>query len=84
MKNDPAEKGLFYFGDRLFNKIREKETVLCLGLDPHLDLIPEVFQHKHKVNKIIYNKDNIKIVERFCNSILDNCIDSTNKNIMPN
>ena len=57
-----------------FSKLRKK-TVLCLGLDPHLDLIPEVFQYKHKVNKIIYNKDNIKIVDKFCNSILDNCID---------
>ena len=30
------------FGDKLFNKIREKESFLCLGLDPHLNLIPRV------------------------------------------
>ena len=42
-----------HFGDKLFSKIREKETFLCLGLDPHLDLIPQVFQKENEITKEI-------------------------------
>ena len=54
-----------HFGDKLFSKIREKETFLCLGLDPHLDLIPKVFQKENEITKEIYSSDNVKIVENF-------------------
>ena len=32
------------FADRLTEKIREVGSPLCVGLDPHLDLIPEMFR----------------------------------------
>jgi len=32
-----------HFGNRLITIIREKKSFLCLGLDPHLDLIPNIF-----------------------------------------
>ena len=63
-----------HFGDRLFNKIREKESFICLGLDPHLNLIPAVFQKKHKINSNISSINNLKIVEKFCYSILESCL----------
>ena len=63
-----------HFGDKLFSKIREKETFLCLGLDPHLDLIPKVFQKENEISKEIYSSDNVKIVENFCFNILETCI----------
>ena len=53
-----------HFGDRLFEKIRKTKSFLCLGIDPHLDLIPEIFNENGKIN-------NIKIVETFCFSLLE-------------
>ena len=64
----------YHFGDKLFYKIREKNSFLCLGLDPHLDLIPKVFQTKYKVNNKIYSKDNIRIVEKFSMMLLETCL----------
>ncbi len=63
-----------HFGDNLYLQIRKKESFLCLGLDPHLDLIPNVFQSKHRINKITYSKENILIVEKFCMSMIEICI----------
>jgi len=60
-----------HFGDRLFETIRKKETFLCLGVDPHLELIPKVFQEKTKITKEIYSKNNIKIVEKFCKKLIE-------------
>ena len=31
------------FGNRLITKIRDKKSFLCLGLDPHIPLIPDIF-----------------------------------------
>ena len=54
-----------HFGDRLFNKIRETKSFLCLGIDPHLDLIPKIFNDNNsKIN-------NVTKVEKFCFSLLD-------------
>ena len=53
-----------HFGDRLFEKIREIKSFLCLGIDPHLDLIPEIFNENTTIN-------NNKIVEKFCFSLLE-------------
>lgn len=64
-----------YFGDRLFNAIRAKKNFLCLGIDPHLNLIPNVFQVKYKIRKEIYSKDNIKIVDFFCKKLIEATID---------
>ena len=60
-----------HFGDRLFETIRKKENFLCLGIDPHLELIPKVFQEKIKITKEIYSKNNIKIVENFCKKLIE-------------
>ena len=57
----------YHFGDRLFEKIRKTKSFLCLGIDPHLDLIPEIFKENGTIN-------NIKIVETFCFSLLETVI----------
>ena len=53
-----------HFGDRLVEQIRKIKSFLCLGIDTHLDLIPKIF------NEDIYD-NNIKIVEKFCFSLLE-------------
>ncbi len=69
------KKKKIHFGDNLYYQIRKKESFLCLGLDPHLDLIPDVFQSKNKINKIIYSKENLLIVEKFCMCLIETCIE---------
>ena len=64
-------KGKNHFGDRLFYSIRKKENFLCLGIDPHLNLIPKVFQNKIKITNTPYSKNNIKVVEYFCKNLID-------------
>jgi orotidine-5'-phosphate decarboxylase len=54
-----------HFGDRLFKKIRSTKSFLCLGIDPHLNMIPKIF------NKERTTTNNIKTVENFCFSLLD-------------
>ena len=53
-----------HFGDRLVEQIRKIKSFLCLGIDPHLDLIPKIFNEDTYIN-------NIKIVEKFCFSLLE-------------
>ena len=53
-----------HFGDRLVEQIRKSKSFLCVGIDPHLDLIPEIFNENGTTN-------NIKIVEKFCFSLLE-------------
>ena len=53
-----------HFGDRLVEQIRKFKSFLCLGIDPHIDLIPKIFNENGKIN-------NIKIVETFCFSLLE-------------
>ena len=54
-----------HFGDRLVTKIRDSKSFLCLGVDPHLELIPEIFD-------ITINSSNIVgKVKKFCFSLLD-------------
>ena len=54
-----------HFGDRLVTKIRNSKSFLCLGVDPHLDLMPKIFD-------ITTNSSNIVgQVEKFCFSLLD-------------
>ena len=53
-----------HFGDRLVTKIRNSKSFLCLGVDPHVDLMPKIFD--------ITNSSNIvEQVEKFCFSLLD-------------
>ena len=56
-----------HFGDRLVEQIRKSKSFLCVGIDPHLDLIPKIFNEDTTIN-------NIKIVEKFCFSLLDTVI----------
>ncbi len=51
-----------HFGDRLINKIRLTKSFLCLGIDPHIDLIPKIFQN---------DKNILRNVEKFCFSLLE-------------
>ena len=39
-----------HFADKITEKIRETGTALCLGLDPHKNLIQDLF--KKKVNQL--------------------------------
>ena len=57
-----------HFGDRLVEKIRKTKSFLCLGIDPHLDLIPRIFNDNSKTN-------NITRVETFCFSLLEAVIE---------
>ena len=56
---------VIHFGDRLVNKIRETKSFLCLGIDPHLDLIPKMFNDNNS------KTNNVTKVEKFCFSLLD-------------
>ena len=53
-----------HFGDKLEEKIRKTKSFLCVGIDPHLDLIPRIFNDNSKTN-------NITRVETFCFSLLE-------------
>ena len=54
-----------HFGDKLVKKIRDTQSFLCLGIDPHLDLIPNIFDLQNNSSTIISK------VEKFCFSFLD-------------
>ena len=73
--NKLISKGKNHFGDRLFYSIRKKGNYLCLGIDPHLNLIPKVFQNKIKITSTPYSQNNVKIVEYFCKNIIDTLAD---------
>ena len=53
-----------HFGDRLVEKIRQRKSCLCIGIDPHLELIPKIFNSNNKIN-------NIKKIEKFCFALLE-------------
>ena len=54
-----------HFGDNLVKKIRDTQSFLCLGIDPHLDLIPNIFDLQNNSSNIVSK------VEKFCFSLLD-------------
>jgi orotidine-5'-phosphate decarboxylase len=54
-----------HFGDNLVKKIRDTQSFLCLGIDPHLDLIPDIFDLQNNSSNIVSK------VEKFCFSLLD-------------
>ena len=58
-----------HFGDKLVKKIRNTKSFLCLGVDPHLDLIPNIFDIQNNSSNIITK------VEKFCFSLLDSAKD---------
>ena len=57
-----------HFGNRLVTKIRSSKSFLCLGVDPHLDLIPKIFDVNTKTTNIIGK------VEKFCFTLLDTAL----------
>ena len=58
-----------HFGDKLVKKIRDTKSFLCLGVDPHLNLIPNIFDLQNNSSNIITK------VEKFCFSLLDSAKD---------
>ena len=54
-----------HFGNRLVTKIRSSKSFLCLGIDPHLDSIPKIFDVNTKTSNIVGK------VEKFCFSLID-------------
>ena len=54
-----------HFGDRLVTKIRNSKSFLCLGVDPHLGLMPKIFDVTTNSSNIVGK------VENFCFSLLD-------------
>ncbi len=54
-----------HFGNRLVTKIRSSKSFLCLGIDPHLDSIPKIFDVNTKTSNTVGK------VEKFCFSLLD-------------
>ncbi len=56
-----------HFGDRLVEKIRRTKSFLCLGIDPHLDLIPEIFYDNNQARST-------SKIEKFCFSLLETVI----------
>ncbi len=54
-----------HFGNRLVTKIRSSKSFLCLGVDPHLEFIPKIFDANTKTSNIVGK------VEKFCFSLLD-------------
>ena len=58
-----------HFGDKLVKKIRDTKSFLCLGVDPHLDLIPDIFDLQNNSSNIVAK------VEKFCFSLLDSAKD---------
>ncbi len=61
-----------HFIDRLLTSISIKNSVLCLGLDPHWEMIP-------KGAKDVISEDNFNYIEQvicnFCIGIIDECYD---------
>ena len=58
-----------HFGDKLITKIRQTKSFLCLGLDPHLDLIPDIFNIDY--SKLSDLEIQVKKVEAFCFALLE-------------
>ena len=62
-----------HFGNRLITKIRDTKSFLCLGLDPHLDLIPDIFNVDNSKSSDFERK--INKVENFCFTLLESATD---------
>ena len=58
-----------HFGDKLVKKIRDTKSFLCLGVEPHLELIHDIFDLQNNSSNIITK------VEKFCFSLLDSAKD---------
>ncbi len=66
MKDKPE-----YFSDRLFHAVAEKGTPLCVGFDPHIDMIPEHLLRKYTNSSADKFSAYSLAVEEFLFRILD-------------
>lgn len=67
-----------YFIDRLQQKIEEKNSRICVGLDPHLDLMPENVLDPDLVDNVEKNKKEIAdAVLNFNKNLIDAVADMT-------
>ncbi len=62
-----------HFGNRLVTKVRDKKSFLCLGLDPHIPLIPDIFNVNNK--KLSLFENNYQKVENFCFALFECSLD---------
>ena len=77
-----------HFGDRLVEQIRKIKSFLCLGIDPHLDLIPGIFNENGKIKpisfygktKFLAEKFIVKKLEGKINYFIGRIFNTTNKN----
>lgn len=61
-----------HFIDKLVACIQKKNSVLCLGLDPHWELIPEKVKAIKTSNELHYPE---VVLTTFCSGIIDACYD---------
>ena len=57
-----------HFGDALIEKTRALGHPLCVGLDPHLSLIPDLFR---RGTMVVSDPQTAEVVEAFCFAVLD-------------
>jgi len=66
------EEKMKFFIDRLLEEIEEKNSRICVGLDPHLDLIPESVLDPKLLDNIEKNQQQIAdAVYQFNSNIID-------------
>jgi orotidine-5'-phosphate decarboxylase len=68
---------LKFFIDRLINKVREKNSHICVGLDPHLDLFPNFLLAEAKEKTGSRNEALGQAVWKFNRQIIDSIKDVT-------
>lgn len=72
------EEKMKYFIDKLQQKIEEKDSRICVGLDPHLDLLPENILNPELLTDLETNKEEIAAaVLNFNKNIIDAVADMT-------
>jgi orotidine-5'-phosphate decarboxylase len=72
------EAKMKYFIDQLQQKIEEKDSRICVGLDPHLELIPENVLAPELLNDLEANQKEIAAaVLKFNQNLLDAVADMT-------
>lgn len=72
------EEKMKYFIDRLIEKIEEKNSRVCVGLDPHLELMPESVLNPELLENVEKNQKKISAsIYQFNKQIIDNVKDHT-------
>ena len=72
------EEKMKYFIDKLQQKVEEKNSRICVGLDPHLDLLPQTVINPELLKDIEANQEEIAAaVLKFNQNLLDAVADMT-------